>query len=67
MKNREKFKTDREAREAHDEWCINKTRMCSQECDHCFNNWLDLNTDDTEGNDLCYADDVGWLWKENEG
>lgn len=59
MTNKEKYTTPEEQREAHDEWCINRTRCCSQDCEHCFNNWLDLDTEDTEGPDICYCED--WM------
>jgi hypothetical protein len=64
MTNKEKYKTQEERKEAHDEWCLNKTRRCCSECDHCFNNWLDLDVNDTEGNDICYAEDPDeWYWR----
>lgn len=67
MKNKDKFKTEEEQKEAHYQWCINKRRMCSQECNHCFDSWLDLDVDDTEGNDFCYENYMDWIYEEEGG
>lgn len=44
MKNKEIFKTDCEARDAHKNWCKGMAEtwwMCTQECKLCLEAWLD--------------------------
>lgn len=55
MTNNEKYTTLEEQKEAHDEWCINKNQRCCSYCDYCFNKWLDLDTEDAEGDSICDA------------
>ena len=47
MKNFGKFKTGEERYKAHKQWCENGNKideicMGSQECDYCFELWLEM-------------------------
>lgn len=53
MKNYEKFKTLEEQEKAHKQWCkdgdkIDEVCMNSQECDYCFELWLDREAEECE-------------------
>ena len=66
MKNKDKFKTDCEAKEAYKQWCkdrVSRGIKCDNECALCFGDWLDMEEDDY-GTD-CPNDnsDDEWYWR----
>ena len=52
MKNYEKFKTLEEQEKTHKQWCENmndefdEACMKIQECDYCFEMWLDMEAEE---------------------
>ena len=63
MKNKEKFTDEKEAKEAHKKWCKDMAEtgwMCTQECNLCFEAWMDKEAEENGDEESKDSDDVSF-------